>query len=258
MGCMQKEGVPFSGYPELRRLMETGEPVCVTFEIEERNAKEELRGEVPASGTVSVQGTVPFQEAESREKIAGKGSEELPEKSGFLFCELVQKARMGKKFRISGQGCSPGDYVLGFSEKSPAEYYLKSGRYRNMQAAEKAALSLPRLKRKFCSIVIEPLSLNRGNFDVLILFLKPEKAMRIVQANAYSEGKRTVTDTMGAASICGDCTVLALEQGMGLSFGCKGSRKHSKYEDFEVPLGIAFEKVEEIEEGLSKLPETTQ
>ena len=26
----------------------------------------------------------------------------------------------------------------------------------------------------------------------------------------------------------------------------------------EVPLGIAFEKVEEIEEGLSKLPETTQ
>jgi uncharacterized protein (DUF169 family) len=45
---------------------------------------------------------------------------------------------------------------------------------------------------------------------------------------------------------------------MGLSFGCKGSRKHSKYEDFEVPLGIAFEKVEEIEEGLSKLPETTQ
>ncbi|TFH04228.1 MAG: protein clustered with O-phosphoseryl-tRNA(Cys) synthetase, partial [Methanosarcina sp.] len=166
-------------------------------------------------------------------------------------------ARMGEKFRISGQSCSPGDYVLGLSEESPAEYYLKSGRYRNMQAAEQAALSLPRLQRKFCSVVIEPLSLNRDNFDVLIMFLKPEKAMRIVQANAYSEGRRTGMDTMGAASICGDCTVLALEQGMGLSFGCKGSRKHSGYEDFEVPLGIAFEKIEEIEEGLSKLPETT-
>jgi uncharacterized protein (DUF169 family) len=255
---MQREGVPFSGYPELRRLMETGEPVCVTFEIEERDTKEEFRRDVPTSGTVSVQETVPAQEAVSKEKVAGKGSEELPEKSGFLFCELVQKARIGEKFRISGQSCSPGDYVLGLSEENPAEYYLKSGRYRNTQAAEKAALSLPRLKRRFYSVVVEPLSLNRGNFDVLILFLKPEKAMRIVQANAYSEGKRTVMDIMGAASICGDCTVLALEQGMGLSFGCKGSRKHSGYEDFEVPLGIAFEKVEEIEEGLSKLPGTTQ
>ncbi len=247
---MQREEVPFSGYPELKRLMETGEPVCVTFEIEEGDTKEEFRSAAP------FQDAVPFQGAETKEKVAGKGSEELPEKSGFLFCELVQKARMGEKFRISGQSCSPGDYVLGLSEKSPAEYYLKSGRYRNMQAAEKAALSLPRFQRKFCSVLIEPLSLNRGNFDVLILFLKPEKAMRIVQANAYSEGTRTVTDTMGAASICGDCTVLALEKGMGLSFGCKGSRKHSGYEDFEVPLGIAFEKVKEIEEGLLKLPGT--
>ncbi len=247
---MQREEVPFSGYPELKRLMETGEPVCVTFEIEEGDTKEEFRSAAP------FQDAVPFRGAEAKEKVAGKGSEELPEKSGFLFCELVQKARMGEKFRISGQSCSPGDYVLGLSEKSPAEYYLKSGRYRNMQAAEKAALSLPRFQRKFCSVLIEPLSLNRGNFDVLILFLKPEKAMRIVQANAYSEGTRTVTDTMGAASICGDCTVLALEKGMGLSFGCKGSRKHSGYEDFEVPLGIAFEKVKEIEEGLLKLPGT--
>jgi uncharacterized protein (DUF169 family) len=61
---------------------------------------------------------------------------------------------------------------------------------------------------------------------------------------------------MGAASICGDCTVLALEKGISLSFGCKGSRKHSGYEDFEVPLGLSFEKAAEIEKGLSKLPET--
>lgn len=249
---MQKKGIPLSRYPELERLMETGEPVCITFEIKEEYTKEEL------CSTVISKRTVPFQGTVSEEKVARKGSEELPGKSGFLFCELVQKARLGEKFRISGQSCSPGDYVLGLSEKSPAEYYLRSGRYRNKQAAEKAALSLPRLKRKFCSIVIEPLSLNEGIFDVLILFLKPERAMRVVQANAYSEGKRTLMDTMGAASICGDCTVLALEQGIGLSFGCKGSRKHSGYRDFEVPLGIAFEKIEEIEEGLSKLPETTK
>jgi uncharacterized protein (DUF169 family) len=249
---MQKEEMPVSRYPELKKLVETGEPVCITFEIEEGSTKEGLCGTVPSRRAV------PFQENVSKEKETGKESEEIPEKSDFLFCELVQKARMGEKFRISGQSCSPGDYVLGVSERSPAAYYLKSGRYRNTQAAEKAALSLPRLKRKFCSIVIEPLSLNKGSFDVLILFLKPERAMRVIQANAYSGGERIVMNTMGAASICGDCTVLALEQGIGLSFGCKGSRKHSGYGDLEVPLGIAFKKVEEIEAGLSRLPETKQ
>lgn len=80
--------------------------------------------------------------------------------------------------------------------------------------------------------------------------------MRIVQANSYAKGKRAKLDTLGAASVCGDCTTLALQEGLGLSFGCKGSRKHSGYEDFEVPLGIAFEKVKEIEDGLSRLPGT--
>ncbi len=234
---MQKEQVSFSRYPELSRLMDSGEPVCVTFETQ-MTTEEEIEGK------------------EAEKKTAEEGNEKFPEKSCFLFCELVQKARMGKVFRVSGQGCSPGDYVLGISEESPASYYLNSGRYRNAQAAEKAAMSLPKLEKKFSYIRIEPLSLNAGKFDVLILFLKPEKAMRIVQARAYSEGKRIAVDTMGAASICGDCTALALRQGIGLSFGCKGSRKHSGYEDFEVPLGLSFEKAAEIEKGLSKLPET--
>jgi uncharacterized protein (DUF169 family) len=244
---MHTDKSPFSKYSELSRLMETGEPVCVTFETEH-----EIGCKVGSEIEKSIEG----KEGKAEERVADTGDEKFPEKSRFLFCELVQKARMGEEFLISGQSCSPGDYVLGFSEKSPAAYYLNSGRYRDSQAAENAALSLPRLKRRFCFIRIEPLSLNKGSFDVLILFLKPEKAMRIVQASAYSEGKRAVLDTMGAASICGDCTVLAYRHGMGLSFGCKGSRKHSGYGDSEVPLGLSFGKVAEIEEALSKLPET--
>jgi uncharacterized protein (DUF169 family) len=226
--------------------METGEPVCITFETEH-----EIGHEVGHEIEKSVEEKV-------EERVACTGDEKFPEKSCLLFCELVQKARMGEEFLISGQTCSPGDYVLGFSERSPAAYYLSSGRYKDLQAAENAALSLPRLKKSFYFIRIEPLSLNKGCFDVLILFLKPEKAMRIVQASVYSEGRRAVLDTMGAASICGDCTVLAYIQGMGLSFGCKGSRKHSGYRDFEVPLGLSFEKATEIEDILSKLPETRE
>ena len=236
---MQKEQNPLSVYPELSRLMEAGEPVCVTFRNRARN-REKISRRKPKKKQ-------PTQEMKSFLK-----------NPVFSFANLCRKPVWGEVFRVSGQSCSPGDYVLGLSEESPAAYYLNSGRYRDSQAAEKAALSLPRLEKRFCSISVEPLSLNKGNFDVLILFLKPEKAMRIVQANAYSEGKRAVLDTMGAASICGDCTALALRQGIGLSFGCKGSRKHSGYEDFEVPLGLSFEKAAEIEGRLSKLPKTRE
>ncbi|MDD3043302.1 MAG: DUF169 domain-containing protein [Methanosarcinaceae archaeon] len=217
-----------SKFPEICRLMELGEPVCISFEAGE--------GEMGVG-------------------IEGKEWEGEAELSSFLFCELVQKARSGETFRVSGQRCPAGAYVLGLSEQPPSEYYLKSGRYRDRETAEKAAAGLPRIARKYGFMRIEPLSENRGKFDVLMLFLTPEGAMRVVQAFAYTEGARVSVDTIGAASICGDCTALALEKGLGLSFGCKGSRKHSGYRDTDLPLGIAFETVGSIENGLSELPE---
>jgi uncharacterized protein (DUF169 family) len=257
---MHPDQSPFSKYSELSRLMETGEPVCVSFETGHEigckfgskigcKAEQDIGSEIEKGKGI---------EEKTEERVTDTRDKKFPEKSCFLFCELVQMARMGEEFQISGQGCSPGNYVLGFSEESPATYYLNSGRYKDSEAVENAALSLPRLKKRFSFIRIEPLSLNKGSFDVLILFLKPEKAMRIIQASAYSEGKRVVFDTMGAASICGDCIVLAYKQGIALSFGCKGSRKHSGYGDFEVPLGLSFEEANKIEETLSKLPETRE
>jgi len=79
-----------------------------------------------------------------------------------------------------------------------------------------------------------------------------------VQAHSYKSGARVVVDTLGAASVSGDCTALALDKGIGLSFGCKGSRKHSEYSDDELPLGIGVKFVKMIEEGLSKIPNTLE
>ena len=180
------------------------------------------------------------------------------EPSDLLYCEMVHKAQHGESFSMSAQGCPVGAYVLGVSDDAPHEYYLKSGRYADMQTARRASGSLPRVVKTYRSIRIEPLSVNNGKFDVLILYLKPERAMRIVQAHSYASGARVVVDTLGAASVCGDCTALAIEKGLGLSFGCKGSRKHSGYGDDEVPLGIGVEFVETIEDGLGQIPETLE
>ncbi|WP_135606689.1 DUF169 domain-containing protein [Methanococcoides sp. NM1] len=202
-------------FTEIAKLMDKGEPVCITFENE------------------------------------GSGEE-----YDLLYCELITKAREGEAFLASSQQCPPGKYVLGVSEDKPDGYYLKSGRYVDKKTAANATSSLPRVNREYDHIKIEPLSKNNGHFDVMILYLIPEKAMRIVQAMAYNDGERLCIDTFGAASICGDCTALAYEKGIGLSYGCKGSRKHSSYSDNEIPIGIRFDKAEKIEKGLRNIPET--
>jgi uncharacterized protein (DUF169 family) len=178
------------------------------------------------------------------------------ETSDLLYCELVHKARSGESFHIEHQRCMPGDYILGISETSPVDYYLKSNRYKDMETAQKAAISLPRIEKVFRSIRIEPWKENKEKFDVLLLYLKPERAMRIIQAYAYHYGEGIPSKSTGAASICGDCTARTLKMGIGISYGCKGSRKHSGYANEEVPIGISYELLKIIEEGLKNIPAT--
>lgn len=115
-------------------------------------------------------------------------------------------------------------------------------------------LPLKRLKRKESSIKISPYSGDK--FDILILYLLPEKAMRIIQAFAYLEGKPVDIKTGGVASVCSDCTAYPLQEKLGFSFGCKGSRKHSLYGDDEVIVGIPYKLAKDIDEALKKIPGT--
>lgn len=177
-------------------------------------------------------------------------TEEKGEDSSLLYCELIQKARFGESFLIKNQGCKVGAYVLGETKTSPEEYYYSTKRYNNRNAAKNAVANLKRLAKKGCSIKISPYS--GGDFDVLLLFLKPERAMRIVQAHAYRSGKPAEFKTGGIASICSDCTAYPMLGKLGLSLGCKGSRKHSKYGDDEVVVGIPVQLASDIDDALGK------
>ena len=181
-------------------------------------------------------------------------SDEEGEVSPDLYCELIQKARYGESFLIKNQGCKVGAYVLGVTEISPVDYYFNSGRYGNIDAARTATENLYRNTKKGKTIKITPFS--GGKFDIMILFLKPERAMRIIQAHAFRTGKPVEIRTGGIASICSDCTAYPLQGKIGISMGCKGSRKHSKYGDDEVVVGIPFKLAKELDEALGKIPGT--
>jgi len=185
--------------------------------------------------------------------VAVQFTEEKGGQSSFLYCELIQKARYGESFLIERQGCSVGAYVLGGSEESPVEYYYEKNRYKDREAATRAVSNLNRLK-KTGTIRIAPYS--GQDFDILILFLKPEKAMRIVQASSYARGNPVELKTGGIASICSDITAYPALDKIGISTGCKGSRKHSGYADEELIVGIPFGLAVEIEDALLKIPLT--
>lgn len=183
-------------------------------------------------------------------------TEEEGEDSPFLFCELVQKARHGESFLIRDQGCSVGAYILGRDEGSPDEYYHTSKRYRDRSAAKRAVAGLHRVAQNKRSLTITPYS--GQEFDVLILFLKPERAMRIVQARSYRNGIPVDVKTGGIASVCSECTAYPMLGKLGISLGCKGSRKHSRYSDDELVVGIPFPLAQEIDEALGNIPETNE
>ena len=195
--------------------------------------------------------------------LMGKGkpvsvvfTKEQGEDTDLLYCELIQKARFGESFLIREQGCSVGAYVLGDNENPPGDYYYESGRYSDRTAARKAASSLHRLAKKSGAMKISPYS--DGDFDILILFLKPERAMRIIQALAYHDGKPVEFTTGGTASVCSDCTAYPMDGEIGTSLGCKGSRKHSNYMDDELVVGIPFELSGKIDDALGKTPQTRE
>ncbi|MFH1323598.1 MAG: DUF169 domain-containing protein, partial [Methanobacteriota archaeon] len=159
-------------------------------------------------------------------------TENKGEDSSLLYCELIQKARYGESFLVRNQGCKVGAYVLGETGTSPEDYYFESGRYRNKPAAKRAVSSLHRLEKRQTSMKIAPYS--GEDFDILILFLKPERAMRLIQAYTWARGDPVEIKTGGIASVCSDCTAYPMHGKPGISMGCKGSRKHTGYADEEV------------------------
>jgi uncharacterized protein (DUF169 family) len=177
-------------------------------------------------------------------------------KSTRLYCELIQKARFGEEFFISSQRCTVGAFVLGETDLSPENYYFESRRYSSRTAAKRAVEGLARVGKRGNSIKISPYL--GADFDVLLLFIKPERAMRLIQAFTYAKGCQVMIKTGGIASVCSDCTSYPSTGNLGLSLGCKGSRKHSRYPDDEIVVGIPYILAEEIEYALEKIPDTLE
>lgn len=108
---MHTDQSPFSKYPELSQLMETGEPVCVTFETEHEIGRK-VGSKVGHEAEKSI-------ERKNKEIVAGTGDEKFPEKSNFLFfANLCKKPVWEKRSLFQGRTALLGIMCWAFLKRA--------------------------------------------------------------------------------------------------------------------------------------------
>lgn len=186
----------------------------------------------------------------TQEKLNGK----------IRLCEMLGLALIeGRSFYTTSDehACDGGAYHVGLREM-PAE--LKSGEFLFKRVR---IFGSARAARRFfkSNLVVEPGTikyasfspLEKANFepDVIMLVCSAKDGMRAVEASAYESG---IAATGRAGPICS--TVVAapfLTGDIIYTLGDLAGRRFSKIEDGEIFIGVPFERIDALINGLEML-----
>ncbi len=186
--------------------------------------------------------------------------EKLDEK--IRLCEMLKEAlNEGRSFYTSSDehACDGGAYHIGLREM-PVE--LRSGEFLYKRVG---IFGSARAARRFfgSNLGVEPgtikyasfSGLEKANFepDVVVLVCSAKDGMRAVEASAYKSGIAAKGRT---GPICS--TIVAAPYLTGeivYTLGDLTGRRFSKIDDGEIFLGVPFERMDELIDGLEKIAE---
>ncbi|MCJ7444486.1 MAG: DUF169 domain-containing protein [Methanotrichaceae archaeon] len=186
--------------------------------------------------------------------------ERLDEK--IRLCEMLNEAlNEGRSFYTSSEehACDGGAYHIGLREM-PVE--LRSGEFLYRRVG---IFGSARAARRFFSSNqgVEPGTLKYASFspldkanfepDVVVLVCSAKDGMRAVEASAYESGKAAKGNS---GPICS--TIMAVPYLTGdivYTLGDLAGRRFSKIDDGEIFIGVPFEKMDELVNGLEKIAE---
>jgi uncharacterized protein (DUF169 family) len=175
-------------------------------------------------------------------------------------CEMLNEVlNDGKSFYTSSEehACDGGAYHIGLREM-PVE--LRSGEFLYKRVG---IFGSARAARRYfgSNLGVEPGTLkyaafsplDKANFepDVVILVCSAKEGMGIVEASAYNSGKAAVGKS---GPICS--TILAVPYLTGdivYTLGDLAGRRFSKIDDGEIFIGVPFEKMDQLVNGMEKI-----
>ena len=176
------------------------------------------------------------------------------------YCRIVRDAGLGqsRKFTAAHLTCVAAGRALGLAK--PDEDALSGTRYRRMGVYENLGVSRQVIKNMvYCAhspygVEAAPLhAFLESDPDVVILVTTPYNAMRILQGNAYHRGHLKQIKMAGMQAICEECTSYPYESGeINVSMMCSGTRFAAKWGKDELGVGIPFQLLAQVIDGLKK------
>lgn len=189
--------------------------------------------------------------------------EKLPEVAGSAehipYCASVARARNGESVLLGKDkhGCPLGAAILGLTnipaKMASGEAHYGAGLLSSAAAASKTVSEIPKIAAETIqATLVFPLEKAPLEPQVIILHVKPGKAVWVALALNYSRGGRISSSFAGIGCTCGDATVIPyLRQIPNFTIGDFGGRTRRGPE--EMVVGIPVSLLEEVVVNLGSL-----
>ncbi|GKX53898.1 hypothetical protein SOASR030_00100 [Leminorella grimontii] len=188
-----------------------------------------------------------------------------PELSGPLpYCAAVKNAASGIPCKLSLEqtACLSGARALGLLKPEDdivnpndilsGKRHHKMGLYADYAISRQIAKDMVYCDHHVYGIEIAELALYTDyNPDLVIVIANAANAMRLIQGYSYHYGQLKNVKITGNQAICQECTSYPFEMNqVNISLLCSGTRQVSKWDDDEMGIGIPFNQLDKIVDGI--------
>ncbi|MDW5562143.1 MAG: DUF169 domain-containing protein [Methanomassiliicoccus sp.] len=134
---------------------------------------------------------------------------------------------------------SEGDLNLPFTQNVEAARRLHENMY-----------MLGNAGKRFSGVIMAPLDIVPFDPDVIVMYMSPARALRLVIAFAYARGEVVSVRMTGQASLC-SAIARAVDAGaVTVDVPCMGDRAYGLVQESEVVVAFPAPRIEELMEGL--------
>ncbi|MFV0481116.1 MAG: DUF169 domain-containing protein [Campylobacteraceae bacterium] len=182
------------------------------------------------------------------------------------YCTAIRNAMQGEASKVTLEHMSclssarvlgllkPEDDVVPFNFVISGKRFAKMGIYKDFTIARQIQKDMTYCTHKVYGIEIAPLqNFTTYEPDVVIIATHAYNMMRIVQGYAYNFGQLKNIKMSGMQALCAECTTYVFENNqVNISMLCSGTRQFATWTNEDLAIGIPFNKLESIVEGIVK------
>lgn len=174
------------------------------------------------------------------------------------YCYMIKLGSYGRHFKANADNffCEGALKALGLMEVPlnviSGEVYESLGLYANREVAKCAQQQVKYIKEKNYGIEVFPLNDNsERDFHVAIIIDCSYAIMRIIQGYSYYYGINNSIRIGGNQGICSESTAVPyINNDINISMLCSGTRFFAKWDENDVAVGIPYDKMNAVIDGI--------